>query len=170
MIGRHFWTGGPAFLCPALPPHCSSERLDNEVGFTVTGVGTIDLFGHNDLAEVRAQVRLDDGRVGFFALDGPWYIESPQARDQAAESAVAHMIADCQSRSAVAIGMTEQEVLASKWGNRSEENTTETVAGTRVQWVYDHGPECADNGIPSMGIGRRTYLYFDNGHLVAIQR
>jgi hypothetical protein len=53
----------------------------------------------------------------------------------------------------VRIGMTQAEVLASSWGKPDDINRTITAYGTREQWVY----------------GYRSYLYFDDGILTAIQ-
>lgn len=50
------------------------------------------------------------------------------------------------------IGMTQQEVLNSKWGKPNTINKTTTAYGVNEQWVYNNG-----------------YLYFDNGKLTAIQ-
>lgn len=52
----------------------------------------------------------------------------------------------------VFIGMTEDEVLASKWGKPERVNTTTRQSGTTAQWVY-----------------RNSFLYFENGVLTAIQ-
>jgi hypothetical protein len=49
--------------------------------------------------------------------------------------------------------MTQAEVLASSWGKPDDINRTITAYGTREQWVY----------------GYRSYLYFDDGILTAIQ-
>ncbi len=61
--------------------------------------------------------------------------------------------------------MTEQEVPASKWGTPDSVNTTKTANRERSQWVYETGPFCHEGGK-----SRRSYLYFDNGRLVAIQK
>ena len=53
----------------------------------------------------------------------------------------------------VRIGMSKEDVLASSWGRPESINTTTTVRGSREQWVY----------------GGRSYLYFENGVLTAIQ-
>ena len=52
----------------------------------------------------------------------------------------------------VFIGMTPGQATAS-WGAPDDVNSTTTAAGTREQWVYNNG----------------GYLYFEGGHLVAIQ-
>lgn len=51
------------------------------------------------------------------------------------------------------IGMSESDVLSSKWGYPKKTNTTETVNGTREQWVYDDG-----------------YIYLENGLVTVIQK
>ena len=53
----------------------------------------------------------------------------------------------------VSVGMTKEDALASSWGKPGSINTTTNVRGSREQWVY----------------GSRSYLYFENGVLVAIQ-
>jgi hypothetical protein len=64
-------------------------------------------------------------------------------------------IAEAKARKSqgVAIGMTEEEVLASSWGKPQSVNTTTTAGGYRAQWVYRG----------------RNYLYFENGVLRTIQ-
>lgn len=52
-----------------------------------------------------------------------------------------------------AIGMTEQEVRNSTWGNPIRINTTTTAYGTSQQWVYSN----------------YKYIYFENGIVTAIQ-
>ena len=49
--------------------------------------------------------------------------------------------------------MSKDEVLASSWGKPQSINTTTTVRGKKEQWVY----------------GTKSYLYFENDTLVAIQ-
>ncbi|WP_025722548.1 zinc ribbon domain-containing protein [Paenibacillus polymyxa] len=51
------------------------------------------------------------------------------------------------------IGMTEQEVIDSKWGLPKHVNKTTTAYGVNEQWVYDH----------------YKYIYFENGFVTAIQ-
>lgn len=51
-----------------------------------------------------------------------------------------------------AVGMTESEILNSKWGSPKKKNKTTTAYGTREQWVYERG-----------------YIYFENGIVTAIQ-
>lgn len=53
-----------------------------------------------------------------------------------------------------AIGMTEQEVLDSAWGEPRNKNITTTVWGTTEQWVYSNN----------------RYIYFDNGIVTAISQ
>jgi hypothetical protein len=53
-----------------------------------------------------------------------------------------------------AIGMTEDEVKNSTWGEPEHVNTTITENGVSEQWVYS---------------GYR-YIYFDNGVVTAIQK
>ncbi|WP_025685376.1 hypothetical protein [Paenibacillus maysiensis] len=51
------------------------------------------------------------------------------------------------------IGMTEQEVLDSKWGLPKRVNKTTTLYGVNEQWVYEH----------------YKYIYLENGVVTAIQ-
>ncbi len=51
------------------------------------------------------------------------------------------------------IGMTKDEVLNSTWGYPQKKNTTETLKGTREQWVYEKG-----------------YIYLFNGIVTSIQK
>ena len=53
----------------------------------------------------------------------------------------------------VTIGMSKEDAIASSWGRPESVNSTTTSRGTREQWVY----------------GSRSYLYFENGVLTAIQ-
>jgi hypothetical protein len=77
--------------------------------------------------------------------------------------------AECRRRPSVTIGMTEGEAYYSKWGMSQHINTTETAAGKREQWVRYTGPLCEEDGTVAHG-GHNSYLYFENGRLVAIQR
>lgn len=54
----------------------------------------------------------------------------------------------------VAIGMTADEVLASKWGAPEKKNITETASGTSEQWVYPNN----------------QYVYLEDGIVTGIQR
>ena len=58
-----------------------------------------------------------------------------------------------QSKPSPRIGMTTAQVLASSWGKPESINTTITANGNSEQWVY----------------GLRTYVYFRNGKVSAIQ-
>lgn len=51
------------------------------------------------------------------------------------------------------IGMTEDEVINSSWGNPKDINKTTTAYGTREQWVYS----------------LNKYIYLDDGIVTAIQ-
>lgn len=50
------------------------------------------------------------------------------------------------------VGMSEGEVLNSTWGSPERRNTTQTLYGTREQWVYEDG-----------------YIYLTNGFVTSIQ-
>ena len=66
---------------------------------------------------------------------------------------VRKQIAILKKEEGVTIGMSPEQVLASKWGKPREINRTQTTNGTSEQWVY----------------GGSNYLYFRNGVLEAIQ-
>ena len=53
----------------------------------------------------------------------------------------------------VSLGMSQQEVLDSKWGRPRSVNRTISAQGTHEQWVYG-----------------RNYLYFEDGVLMTIQK
>jgi hypothetical protein len=55
------------------------------------------------------------------------------------------------------IGMTTDQAIHTSWCYPDKKNTTETEGHFREQWIYQHSVE------------HRGYLYFDNGHLTAIQ-
>jgi hypothetical protein len=55
------------------------------------------------------------------------------------------------------IGMTTDQAIRTAWCYPDKKNTTETAGHLHEQWIYQHGVE------------HRGYLYFDNGHLTAIQ-
>jgi hypothetical protein len=140
MIGRHFWTG-PSFegyrfmrYCPpkgteSCLNYPSPSKVEDNTGFTVAGVSEPPTGAYAYLADdqIYVKVRLDDGRTGYGRLDDAfWYTQDPQLRKQAVHERVTRALADCQRRPSIAIGMTEPEVLASKWGNRSGENSAPT--------------------------------------------
>lgn len=52
------------------------------------------------------------------------------------------------------VGMSQEDVLLSSWGEPTKKNVTETAAGTSEQWVYPNG----------------HYVYFDDGIVSAIQK
>jgi hypothetical protein len=69
--------------------------------------------------------------------------------EKAKKAAQAKMAA----RPGIKIGMTQEQALASQWGKPISVNRTTTAHGVREQWVYNS----------------KSYLYFDNGILTAIQ-
>jgi hypothetical protein len=69
-------------------------------------------------------------------------------------TALAAAKAKCDRLGGVSIGMARAQVLRSCWGKPQSINTTITAAGTREQFVY--------------GLG--SYVYIDNGRVVAIQQ
>lgn len=79
--------------------------------------------------------------------------ERSAAKSAAAQRAKSAAQAARASLPAPQLGMTPEEVLASRWGRPTRINRTTTARGSREQWVY----------------GSRSYLYFENGRLTAIQ-
>jgi hypothetical protein len=75
----------------------------------------------------------------------------------------------CNAEPNIRIGMTQSEVIATRWGRPAGINQTESASHVREQWVYkDYGwndDKCAPSGKYD-----QRYLYFDNGTLVTIQR
>jgi hypothetical protein len=156
MIGHHLRIQSlAAHLQPCAALKCPNYHdynfIDPGTGYTILG------FTQNK-GDVFVNVRLDDGRTGFL-----WEL-TPQnlASQEKAQNA-------CQNKQPARIGMTEDDVLKSQWGQPWSHNTTETAAGTREQSVYENGPHCTADGLPNP-YGNLGYLYFDNGRLVAIQR
>jgi hypothetical protein len=68
----------------------------------------------------------------------------------------------CRTAVAPAIGMTEDQAVASTWGEPSNRHKTVTASHVSEQWVYSHGPYCP-------GFGSEAFLYFEDGVLRAIQ-
>jgi len=68
----------------------------------------------------------------------------------------------CEQTPSIRIGMTPNQVIASKWGYSSDRHTTTTATYQREQWIYASGPKCG-------GRVGQTYLYFEGGVLTAIQ-
>lgn len=79
------------------------------------------------------------------------------AKQKAAESAEKAKVEAEEKAKAksegVRIGMTQDQVRNSNWGNPKSINTTTTAYGIHEQWVY----------------GGRNYLYFEDGILTSIQ-
>lgn len=73
--------------------------------------------------------------------------------DEEVDKAVAEAIA-YELLPDVSIGMTEDEVLHSKWGEPEGKNITETKSGVSEQWVYPNN----------------QYVYFEDGVVTGIQR
>jgi hypothetical protein len=76
----------------------------------------------------------------------PQLLAQAEREERAAQAAA-------RKREGVHIGMTQDEVLASSWGKPEHINRTTFASGTHEQWVY----------------GSRSYLYFENGKLTAVQ-
>jgi len=77
--------------------------------------------------------------------------EAKRAREERAASA--RYIAERLARGGVKMGMSQQQVLASSWGEPDKRNHNITPAGDAEQWVYPH----------------QHFLYFNNGTLTGIQ-
>jgi len=74
----------------------------------------------------------------------------------------------CEAKKPIAIGMTEEEVLASRWGKPDRVNTTESADHVRQTWVYDYGPICTTR--PGGAHHQPEFLYFTDGRLVVVQK
>jgi hypothetical protein len=167
MMSHHFWTESLFTIFSYCEPDafCDFLTIPKGTGFTVIGFARSKKYP-TLLMSVR--VKLDDGRIGFLDLgsSGPWETDTGRA---SAVSAAAQLQAFCQNAPVVSLGMTEEQASSSKWGNPEDVNTTETANGIHKQWVRSSGPLCDEDGTVARG-GKTSYLYFDNGHLVAIQR
>lgn len=87
-------------------------------------------------------------------------LEANRNRYKADSEERARIIAEADERAkelakrpGVRIGMSTKAVRASSWGSPESVNRTTTANGVREQWIY----------------GSRSYLYFTNGVLTAIQ-
>jgi hypothetical protein len=188
-IGRHFWTRLHDDLTPCSWYACPSSyvggiAIEGDDGVTIepgTGFTVISIAsGHYGIGEF-AQVRLDDGRVGFLH-DLSWTTEDPalkKAERQAkAERERAQSDADLKKRFAewraadaradrcvagldkLHVGMTEVETRPIiSCVPLPKVNTTETASGLHKQVVLYMGESSVAG-----------YLYFENGRIVAIQR
>ena len=175
LVGRHFWVSVIEQFSACAALKCGAdekEYVGDDTGFTVLGVTG------DGIPWPWAEVRLDDGRVGFIAVrPGVWLTESHASKaaryvaglEQKAAREAEEGRKHCQGKPSAKIGMTQQEVLASKWGYPWAWHTTETAALERVQWVYENGPACKEDGSANK-FGNPGYLYFEDGRLVAIQR
>lgn len=74
-------------------------------------------------------------------------------RMEAEERKVKTAIRAAKKKEGVTIGMTEQDVLDSRWGKPQSINRSTYSFGVHEQWVY----------------GGHNYLYFENGILTAVQ-
>ena len=167
MIGQHFefYTTPWLEYCPPGVVLCSKQP--EGLGYAHTGFTVLGLVSDEKYHVItRAKLKLDDGTIVFDSLPSSWLRDSEAA---AARADLAHWAAYwaalCESAPPIAIGMTEREVPSSKWGKPNSVNTTETANVVRAQWVYESGPICHEGGK-----SRRSYLYFENGRVVAIQR
>jgi hypothetical protein len=85
-----------------------------------------------------------------------------RAREASDRLMVYKYIERCAGLAPIRIGMTADQVLASKWGKPSDRHSTTTADHHREQWIYTVGPECG-------ATGKQSYLYFEDGVLAAIQ-
>ena len=115
----------------------------NTFYFAFSPDGTLVINNQNGQARYNISM-LEDGRMQIRYIGGD---DEPDIYEKISDSTIVP-----EERGAPKIGMTEQEVYASSWGYPQKRNTTTTVNGTRVQWVYDFG-----------------YIYFTNGIVTAIQ-
>jgi hypothetical protein len=200
VVGSHFWTQSYEFLasCTEVEAGCVGDLLQPGTGFTIAGP-TVDRVVRGGSATTKlgtnVPVRLDDGRTGFLPLDVKTSLVDPTAvaarkeaereqhrveqeqeqkrladeRHQREQRAEDEATKRCQGRPSIEIGMTQKEASASKWGQPWDINTTETAAHKRTQWVYNSGPQCREDGSPNK-YGGRSYLYFEDGILIAIQK
>jgi hypothetical protein len=74
----------------------------------------------------------------------------------------------CEAKKPIAIGMTTEDVLASRWGKPDTLNTTESAGNVRQQWVYEYGPMCTTR--PGGQHHQPEFLYFTDDKLVTIQK
>ena len=92
------------------------------------------------------------------------YFRNTSKADEAVQIYDAAKAAYVHARDALAalpdaqLGMTEQQVRETNWGEPDSVNRTTMVNHVREQWVYTD-----DDGTS------RRFLYFDNGRLTAIQ-
>lgn len=66
-----------------------------------------------------------------------------------------------------AIGMTEEQVLISRWGRPYSVNRTTTARGMHEQWIYRSVDQSRTTG--KHEVHRDTYVYLRNGVVYAIQ-
>jgi hypothetical protein len=122
VVGKHFTSPRTMLLHDCMPSfdrgQCEGVQwIFGKVGFTITGIARI---GPHDAF---AKVRLDDGRTGYTAPNSDWDSDKALA---ARAAAVERGEADCRARKPLTIGMTEEEVIASRCCTCGSRNT---VAG-----------------------------------------
>jgi hypothetical protein len=158
-IGHHFWVLGSLLtFCPP-EEHCVKEPTLPRGSIGLTVLGLVRHPTYQFIAE--AKVELSDGTIAFVRLPSDTWWNDKQWK--AGNAKVAAERETCRRAPPVAIGMTEQQAASSKWGNPQHVNTTETVSGTRAQWVRSTGPHCDTDGTVNHNDPTHTYLYFDNG-------
>jgi hypothetical protein len=174
---QHYWVDGVVWFCPTpVMRYGECPSLPHLTQFDVLAGGDV------------VQIRLNNGAVGYTdrASGYPWSREDPDAKLQkflderqkskteqeamlqkmktdAAAAEISRQRSNAETDAHVkkcaaakyTIGMTVREALDAGCGKPFNVHTTETAYGTHMQLVlpYDLG-----------------YLYFDDGHLVTIQR
>jgi hypothetical protein len=68
-----------------------------------------------------------------------------------------------------AIGMTQEDVLGTKWCDTRDVHQTITATSTQEQWVCYNTYRLRPNGAILRGNHVKAYLYFDGAFLTAIQ-
>lgn len=127
------------------------------------------IVGADDAAHrdrIKADVDAANTRDDIEAVDTEAlaYFKKSHKADEAAQIYDAAKAAYVHARDALAalpdaqLGMTEQQVRETNWGEPDSVNRTTMVNHVREQWAYTD-----DDGTS------RRFLYFDNGRLTAIQ-
>lgn len=93
--------------------------------------------------------------------------EEAAAREAREKKRFEGAVAACLAKPSPAIGMTADQVLASRWGRPWSVNETETAGEVSQQLVY---PWADNDECGHVDDSRHRYLYLSNGVLVAIQR
>ena len=143
-------------LCPKSLGPCSLAA------FLITGAWSASAVANDDnLAAIKADIARHEA-------EAKQWEEKRRAEAKEWDEKVKKRIEECQKLPAPTLGMTREEVAASRWGRPWDEIETITVAGTTHQWVYKgyltHN-ECSH----TMGDNKLRFLFFRDGRLVAIE-